>query len=219
MQFNTNSDFPGQNLPKEQWAAVARPPVPFEEAKFIPCVCITTRILINVNSALAAGLSNDITESVSQSHLVALNGINYLVQTAKGVLVKTPNPMSAHQGGANWSDSDDDIRNGEGEDGARTPRATGGGSNYDGLQRVATAYWLRRTLRAAIYGKVRFGIVLRKLDPPLQLLLPDASSPTEVIRIEWEATTETVAVKELMWSQIHTQGRHLAEDPVKVRSC
>jgi len=215
MQFNTNSDFPAQNLPKEQWGVVARQPISFEEAKYIPCVCITTRILINVNSALAAGLSNDVTESVSQSHLVAMNGINYLVQTAKGVLVKTPNPTVVHQGGANWSDSDEDSRNGE-ENGARTPRATGGGSNaYDGLQPIATAYWLRRILRAAIYGKVRFGIVLRKIDPPLQLLLPDASSPTEVVHVEWEATTDTVAVKELMWSQIHTQGVNLAEDPVK----
>ena len=58
MQFNTNSDFPAQNLPKEQWGVVARQPISFEEAKYIPCVCITTRILINVNSALAAGLSN-----------------------------------------------------------------------------------------------------------------------------------------------------------------
>jgi hypothetical protein len=47
--------------------------------------------------------------------------------------------------------------------------------------------------------------------------LPGASSPTDVVNVEWEAITELVAVKEMSWDQIQTQGHRLAEDPVKVR--
>jgi hypothetical protein len=218
MQFNSNSDFPGQNLPKEQWPIVARPPIPFDEPKFIPCACITTRILVNINHALAAGLESDVLADGLQQHVVVLQGMNYLVQTARGVLVKTPNPalMQQGQGWVDWSDSSDfSVESGkQDEDAATLPQAAVGISEGQPVER---AYWLRRTLRSAIYGKVRFGIVLHKLSPPVQILLPGASSPTDVVNVEWEAITELVAVKEMSWDQIQTQGHRLAEDPVKVR--
>ena len=215
MQFEVNSDFPAYNLPKEQWHAVARPPVPFEEAKFIPCVCITTRVLVNVN--MVAGLGNDyLTDEGLQQNLVALNGTNYLVQTARGVIVKTPTPMQQGGGGI-WSDSSDssvDTSQSAQNETHQLPQHPSA-PQADRMQPlVERAYWLRRTIRAAIYGKVRFGIVLQKLNPPVQLLLPGAS-PTGFVNIEWEATAETVAVKEMSWGQIQTEGHRLAEDPVK----
>mmetsp|Transcript_40192 Transcript_40192/g.70727 ORF Transcript_40192/g.70727 Transcript_40192/m.70727 type:complete len:449 (-) Transcript_40192:111-1457(-) len=77
---------------------------------------------------------------------------------------------------------------------------------------IERAYWLRRTLRAAIYGQVRYGIVLRKLSPPIQVMLPTSS---EWVSVEWEETNESVAVKELSWEHIRAQRDRLAEDPIK----
>lgn len=222
MQFNSNSDFPSHNLPKEQWHIVARPPIPFEEAKFIPCARITTRVLVNMNNALATGLGNDyLTDAGLQQNFVTLHGMNYLVQTASGVLVKTPSAMQQGQGGSNWSDSSDTSV--DSSEGVQTNPAPQAPAEVVADHAIERAYWLRRTLRTAIYGKVRFGIVLQRLSPPVQLILPrvGATSPSDYVSVavDWEAVAETVAVKEMNWDQIQTQRHKLAEDPVKVRSC
>lgn len=224
MQFDSNSDFPSHNLPKEQWHIVARPPIPFEEAKFISCACITTRILVNMNNALATGLGNDyLTDAGLQQNFVTLHGMNYLVQTARGVLIKTPSPMQQGQGGSNWSySSDSSVDSSQGANETNTAPQASAEVIADGLQSIERAYWLRRTLRTAIYGKVRFGIVLQRINPPVQLILPrvGATSPTDFVSVyvDWEAIAETVAIKEMNWDQIQTQRQKLAEDPVKVRS-
>ena len=192
---------------------MARPPVPFEDAKFTPSVCITTRVLVNVNMAASLG-SDYLTDEGLQQNVVMLNGMNYLVQTARGVVVKTSLPMH-QEGGGMWSDSSDSSVDSSTPQAPQQPPQV----NATGPQPVIErAYWLRRTIRAAIYGKVRFGIVLRKLNPPVRLLLPGASSPSDFISVEWEATAERAAVKEMSWDQIQTEKQRLAEDPVKVRS-
>lgn len=77
---------------------------------------------------------------------------------------------------------------------------------------VERAYWLRRTLRAAIYGYVRYGIVLRHLDPPVQVMLPNSSN---WVMVEWEETNKAVAVKEMIWENISSCRAKLSEDPIK----
>jgi len=89
------------------------------------------------------------------------------------------------------------------------------------------AYWLQSKLHNAIYGQVRYGTVLQKIHEPLQVMLPpppsnDASSSsskepewTSVKLIKWMATTEAVAIKEMSWEHIRSQGAQLAEDPIK----
>eukprot|EP00804_Cyclotella_cryptica_P002083 CCRYP_006503-RA/>CCRYP_006503-RA protein AED:0.11 eAED:0.11 QI:231/0.83/0.71/1/0.83/0.71/7/34/1041 len=215
MQFNSNSDFPASHLPKEQWGIVAQPPIPFGEAKFVPCACITTRILISVDNVLAGvGLDDDVLTDAGSKHIVAVGGVNYLVQTAKGVLVRTPTPTLTQYGqnGAAWSDSSDSSVDGDEQGDGAMPQSHGAD---EGPQLGERAYWLRRTLRAAIYGQVRYGVTLRKLCPPVQLLLPGISSPAELATVEWEATPEGVAVKEMSWDHIHSQRHRLAEDPIK----
>ncbi|KAL9189578.1 hypothetical protein ACHAXT_009253 [Thalassiosira profunda] len=88
------------------------------------------------------------------------------------------------------------------------------------------AYWLQDKLQGAIYGQVRYGTILRKLESPVQVRLPPKSSsstskegdfPTERewVTVEWIATDDRVAVKELNWEHIRTEGQKLAEDPIK----
>jgi hypothetical protein len=211
MQFNSNSDFPASHLPKEQWGIIAQPPVPFDNPNFVACACITARILISVDNVLAGvGLDNGVLSDDGSKHVVMVGGINYLVQTAKGVLVRTPTPTLVQQGtnGATWSDSSSDS-SADGDDG------DGAMLQLEEPQQER-AYWLRNTLRAAIYGQVRYGVMLRKLSPPVQLLLPGIGSNTELATVEWEATTEAVAVKEMSWDSIQAQRHRLAEDPIKV---
>lgn len=180
---------------------------------------------------------------------VVVGGMNYMVKTAKGVLVRTPTPNVAQNGGGGgWSDSsssssgdfsDDEMMMGDvtfpahplqhqhqhrqaahippaGPQVPSMPQSAPPNASNDfssSPQVTERAYWLRRTLRAAIYGQVRYGIVLHKLNPPAQVKLPTSSG--EWVSVEWEETNESVAVKEMSWEHIRAQRDKLAEDPIK----
>mmetsp|Transcript_7887 Transcript_7887/g.21916 ORF Transcript_7887/g.21916 Transcript_7887/m.21916 type:complete len:787 (+) Transcript_7887:415-2775(+) len=78
------------------------------------------------------------------------------------------------------------------------------------------AYLLQRTLREAIYGRVRYGIVLKRRQLP-----PDYDNATngnggqQQPMAEWEVTEERCAVKEMSWQHIRKERNRLAEDPIK----
>ena len=74
------------------------------------------------------------------------------------------------------------------------------------------AYLLQRTLREAIYGQVRYGIVLKRRQLPPNY---DASNPGQQPMAEWEVTNERCAVKEMSWQHIRKERHRLAEDPIK----
>jgi serine/threonine protein kinase len=65
------------------------------------------------------------------------------------------------------------------------------------------AYWIQRTIREAIYGRVVLAVILRKRRPD------DTSSAA------WEVTDMHAAVKELSWHHIRRERHNLAEDPIK----
>lgn len=219
MQFNSNSDFPASHLHSSQWPQLARPPVQFEAADFTSCACITTRVLIQCDDILSnQGLD------FGDAHHVVVDGMSFMVKTAKGVLVRTvaSNVMQEGEGSA-WSDSSSDgcSQDMEVEDkNANIPSqpvkhglsADPKTHNTSSPQIVERAYWVRRTLRAAIYGQVRYGIVLHRLIPPIQVILP--TSP-EWVSIDWYETNESVAIKELGWDHIRAHRNRLAEDPIK----
>jgi hypothetical protein len=89
------------------------------------------------------------------------------------------------------------------------------------------AYWLRTELRGAIYGRVRRGTVLRRLDPPLRIVVDDDDDDDDVgdggtrrrrdvtIEATWMATSDHVAIKEISWDLVTANGPTLAEDPIK----
>mmetsp|Transcript_20020 Transcript_20020/g.30105 ORF Transcript_20020/g.30105 Transcript_20020/m.30105 type:complete len:432 (+) Transcript_20020:175-1470(+) len=62
------------------------------------------------------------------------------------------------------------------------------------------AYWMQRTIREAIYGRVLFAVVLKK---------------RRVREAEWIATDEKCAIKEMSWQHIRKERDKLAEDPIK----
>ena len=82
---------------------------------------------------------------------------------------------------------------------------------YQG-ERIEKAYWLRSKLSEAIYGQIRYGTVLRRLDSPIQVLLKPGSTNDEGewVSVEYAATDEAVAVKEMSWDHIRTKGQELA---------
>lgn len=251
MQFNSNSDFPASHLPPEQWATMAQPPAPFEEAESIPCACITTRLLIRAESRLVAGIGSGSGVGMGNAQHVLVGGANYVLKTAKGVLVRTPaqSVVQSGNGGGGWSDSSDsdNDENMMDDNNNSWPPEPPHGIMHDSLapilngnntsipsnnnsmsQHIERAYWLRRTLRTAIYGQVRYGIVLHRLNPPIQVMLPACqqhhpqqpltmtSGAAEWVSVDWEATEEAVAVKEMSWEHIRAQRDRLAEDPIKV---
>ena len=67
------------------------------------------------------------------------------------------------------------------------------------------AYWVQRTVREAIYGRVLFAVVLRRRTPTL------AANDNA----EWEVTNQHCAVKEMSWQHIRKERDRLAEDPIK----
>jgi hypothetical protein len=67
---------------------------------------------------------------------------------------------------------------------------------------IETAYWIQRTIREAIYGRVLFAVVLQKRAQPVD-------------GAEWEVTAEHCAVKEMSWEHIRRERDRLAEDPIK----
>mmetsp|Transcript_29858 Transcript_29858/g.59499 ORF Transcript_29858/g.59499 Transcript_29858/m.59499 type:complete len:567 (+) Transcript_29858:178-1878(+) len=266
MQFNSNSDFPGSNIPPEQWASISSPPIPFDPAEFRTCACITTRVLISANSRLIGGAGAGINLSVGMGDArhVIVGGASFFVKTAKGVLIQSPVSSAVetnNAGVAAWSDSssddddDDDSYSGDGDDMMDgNPVADSGPTRAANTTQtpsqtpphptnvippdndlppqaaaVNRAYWLRRPLRTAIYGQVRYGILLQRIIPPIRVMHqplplggddqheagPDGTGEGEWMTVEWEATEEAVAVKEMSWEHIRAQKDRLAEDPIK----
>ena len=60
----------------------------------------------------------------------------------------------------------------------RSPRTTASSSSFE--QPSERAYWLRSELHGAIYGRVRRGTVLRRLDPPLRIVINDDDDDDDV---------------------------------------
>mmetsp|Transcript_8254 Transcript_8254/g.23750 ORF Transcript_8254/g.23750 Transcript_8254/m.23750 type:complete len:472 (-) Transcript_8254:121-1536(-) len=75
----------------------------------------------------------------------------------------------------------------------------------DGAAPMENAYWVQRTIREAIYGRVLFAVVLKKR--PVTISAVDG--------VEWEVTNDHCAVKEMSWQHIRKERDRLAEDPIK----
>ncbi len=77
--------------------------------------------------------------------------------------------------------------------GAVVPRrqSSSSSSSYHPSER---AYWLRSELRGAIYGRVRRGTVLRRLDQPVCVSVDVEGSA--VVEVGWMSTSVHVAIKE-----------------------
>jgi hypothetical protein len=75
------------------------------------------------------------------------------------------------------------------------------------------AYWLRSKLRGTIYGRVRWGTVLRCLDPLVRVFVNVEESA--VVEAGWMSTSVHVGIKEMSWELVGEHRSTLAEDPIK----
>lgn len=151
----------------------AAPPLEFPPADPYPCARITTRIYHP---------SRDTVTTVQ----------NVLVRT---MMPKRSNPFVMEDSSSSSSDdsfmSDDED---EGDSAAIQPEQS------DGDDGEVRAYWMQRTIRDAIYGRVLYGVVLKK---------------RRMREAEWVVTEEQCAIKEMSWQHIRRERDRLAEDPIK----
>lgn len=183
MQFNSNSDYP---------EAEARQAPPFTPAVIEHSACITTRVFF------------------PRTHTV---------ETVSNVLVKTDLPPYEVDLDGNRIDSqatnagvDDDsffsyMSSCDGS--VDTSKQTGAGAkntSENEHKQIDRAFWIQRTLRDAIYGKVKYAVVLKRIDP-------NNVPPNQVV--EWEVTNEACAIKEQSWQQIRRDRHRFAENPLQ----
>ena len=199
---STNTDFPGSNLPSSQWDKVAKHPLPFPDAEYMACerrtsVLGPTCILIPFDDYIAQEIihhrNNGGGNNNEGEECITLNGINYLIHTV-------------------YEDDDNAII---------IPKNHPQQHNNN-IEVIDRAYWLQSKLHNAIYGQVRYGTILQRLDNPLHVQLPTSSSLSSSLKndevwtqVEWIITSNSVAVKEMNWEIINTQRETLAEDPIK----
>ena len=195
MQFQYNADFPGVSGPGGL-AATADAPRDFPAASPVPCARLTTRVYHPSRNQVA---------------------------TVQNVLVRTiPSTPQIRRQGSNssMSSSDSDFSSSSSDDSMKLdtnpqqpPFSSSSSSNPNNTTQqpssnqsqppiVETAYWVQRTIREAIYGRVLFAVVLQKRSTPLD-------------GAEWEVTGEHCAVKEMSWEHIRKERSRLAEDPIK----
>lgn len=175
MQFQYNADYPGVQPDGTFVETEARNPLEFPPAQPLPCARITTRIFHPARQQVA---------------------------TVQNVLVRTfpqpPRQRSGSEGsGSDIMSSSSSSSNGMDEDEQMD------GGQQEAQQGGPRAYWLQRTIREAIYGRVLTAIVLRK------------RQTTDQHNAEWEVTDQRCAVKEMSWQHIRRERSRLAEDPIK----
>jgi len=204
LQFRFNADLPDPLR--------ARPPEAFPEAQLDPCARITTRIYM---------------ASTNQVRTVP----DVLVKTKPRHIISRPFPPSTTSNNEEGDDSesssefsnDDEMSEEdasmpdvpeEGHPSQSQSQSQNDENNNNGEEESESesddsspsrAYWLQRTLRDAIYGAVKYAIVLKKRVP----------ANRDGILAEWELTTDACAVKEMDWQHIRRDQTHLAEDPIK----
>jgi len=175
INFDKNDDYPGGGRD------TAVGPTDFPRPQVDSCARITTRVYHPTQNKIA---------------------------TVKDVLVKTmisqkrnsSSEMSVSSSDSSFSSSSSSSHSEEWNANQEVGAAEPLGSDQE-----ETAYWLQRTLREAIYGKVKQGVILRRRLPR------NTAGSNEA---EWEVTDKFCAVKEMSWSHIQRHRGRLAEDPI-----
>ncbi len=199
MQFQYNADYPGLSASGPTPASATPAPAPasnplfFPPAQPIPCARITTRVF---------------------------HPSRHQVATVQNVLVRTaplPGPSNnTHTDGNGYDDesfsstmsssssstSGDSMKLEEEGISTHSSPATDVVRSDSHTNLVQNAYWIQRTIRDAIYGRVLFAVVLKRRHLPAD-------------GAEWEVTSDHCAVKEMAWAHIRRERDRLAEDPIK----
>lgn len=193
MQFQYNADYPGLNSSSASLgnpASLSRDPASFPQVEPSPCARITTRVYHPKRNKC---------------------------DTVQNVLVRMP-PVTHYNANVGSSD-DDSFSSGMSSSSSSSNsmmKLDGGGqaspeaASLSGEGEIQNAYWIQRTIREAIYGRVLFAVVLKRRRPGSSSTLPAGERDAE-----WEVTSDHCAVKEMSWQHIKREKDRLAEDPIK----
>mmetsp|Transcript_14507 Transcript_14507/g.35082 ORF Transcript_14507/g.35082 Transcript_14507/m.35082 type:complete len:469 (-) Transcript_14507:327-1733(-) len=176
MQFDFNSDYPGLN------ATTVGQALPLEALSHDP---------IPFPDAQQISCARITTRVFNPAHSTVTTVQNVLVRTGARPLGEDASVSSNMSSDSSSSDEsmkleDQPIR-------------------HNATISVQNAYWLQRTIREAIYGRVLLAVVLKRRPP--ELSAADGA--------EWEVTADHCAVKEMSWQHIRREKDRLAEDPIK----
>jgi hypothetical protein len=223
MQFQYNSDYPGLSSAASSSTSAdsaSRPsatqtigqnPQEFPPAEPIPCARITTRVFHPTRNQVAT-VQNVLIRTMNSVPVVAArdgNNINGGKNKNDDGDSLSSNMSSSSSSSSSDDDSMilDDDADGAGINGrpslsSRLPQQF---QNQSDADEIKHAYWIQRTIREAIYGRVLFAVILKRR--PRSLVLKDGA--------EWEVTPDHCAVKEMSWQHIRRDRDRLAEDPIK----
>lgn len=208
MQFQFNSDYPGVAQDGSPYLATARDPLEFPPAQPIPCAKITTRVYHPKRNQVAT-VQNVLVRTDAAAMMMAATGPN--TNDDNDAVSWSSDDMSSSSSSQRSSDLQSTTMDTDqpthtntynnSYDAANTLVAQGGPLQQDDIR----AYWIQRTVREAIYGRVLFAVVLRRRVP----------SGAQNDNAEWEVTEHHCAVKEMSWQHIRRERDRLAEDPIK----
>jgi hypothetical protein len=196
MQFSYNSDYPGHtvdNSPASSYNRtqnISRDPQQFPPAEPIPCARITTRVFHPSRNQVA---------TVQNVLVRTMNCAIAPGSRANNNTSKSFEDDSSFMSSSSSSSSDEGSMHLDCDSDDRLPRV------QNDADEIKHAYWIQRTIREAIYGRVLFAVILKRR--PQSLVLIDGA--------EWEVTPDHCAVKEMSWQHIRRDRDRLAEDPIK----
>eukprot|EP00545_Synedropsis_sp_CCMP1620_P007250 CAMPEP_0119031038 /NCGR_PEP_ID=MMETSP1176-20130426/41337_1 /TAXON_ID=265551 /ORGANISM="Synedropsis recta cf, Strain CCMP1620" /LENGTH=439 /DNA_ID=CAMNT_0006987421 /DNA_START=112 /DNA_END=1428 /DNA_ORIENTATION=- len=177
MQFDFNSDY--ATLPPT-------PPLEFPPADPYPCARITTRIYHPSRDEIST-VQNVLVRTMMPKRSMSSANTNTSVEDMDD------SSSSSEESFMTADDDDDDD-----DDGDLQPPASAAADGGNSTDEPERAYWMQRTIREAIYGRVLYAVVLTKRNGA-----------------EWVVTDEQCAIKEMSWQHIRKERDRLAEDPIK----
>lgn len=215
MQFDFNTDYPGIGPDGSPVPNVTHcEPLDFPEAQPTPCARITTRIFHPSRNQIAM-VQNVLVRTMSPASSSSSSSVHHLhhfaAAAAKNKARYGDGDDSMSSNSSSSSSSDESMTVDIVEDGAAAAAGAAAATIMNGNYYNAEApeedraYWIQRTIRDAIYGRVLFAVVLRRRTP--------TRAPND--NAEWEVTDHYCAVKELSWQHIRRERGRLAEDPIK----
>ena len=205
MQFSYNSDYPGltaanSSTPSYNQSSTFRDPEQFPPAEPIPCARITTRVFHPTRNQVATVQNVLIrTMNCATAKRRTNNNTNYNNNSNNSGKILDDDSLSSFMSSSSSSSSDEGSMNLDADSDSRYPMV------QNETDEIKHAYWIQRTIREAIYGRVLFAVILKRR--PRSLVLMDGA--------EWEVTPDYCAVKEMSWQHIRRERGRLAEDPIK----
>lgn len=210
MQFNHNADHPAVNaLDGSLWSPspVGSSPPDFPQVQPTACARITTRVFHPTRRQVAT-VHNVLVKTVQSEGGGGRGGAGGAGGNPSDVSWSSDDMSSDDEDGDDVGDDDAVMRDDTTVPTATAAQATSSSSSNSDNNSTATepcAYWIQRTIREAIYGRVWLAIVLRKR----------SAAEAAADAAEWRVTQEFCAVKEMSWQHIRKERNRLAEDPIK----